>query len=118
MNSILMSLLGGVVGSVAVTYLKGLIPTVQGPVLADIDKVLLNLNPNEKASLNGVIQILQQEFPQASQGGVNLLVGALVAKYPVLAPLQPTLVAFLDSVEAEVEKDVAPQVAPAVAPKA
>ena len=112
MSHILAGLFGGILGSIVITYLQGLIPAIQAPLLADIDKVLLNLNPDEKASLNAAILILKQEFPQAANGGAALLVGALVAKYPQLAPLQPILVQFLQSVEGEVVKDLA--AAPAV----
>ena len=98
---------GGILGGVVIIYLQSLIPKIQGPLLADIDKVIAGLNPNEKAALNGAILILKQEFPQAANGGAALLVAALVAKYPQLAPLQPLLVSFLQSVEGEVLKDVA-----------
>ena len=98
---------GGILGGVVIIYLQSLIPKIQGPLLADIDKVIAGLNPNEKAALSGALLILQQEFPQAANGGAALLVSALVAKYPQLAPLQPLLVSFLQSVEGEVLKDVA-----------
>ena len=111
MSHILVGLLGGfglgVLGGFIVIYLQHILPKIQGPLLADIDKVIAGLNPNEKAALSGALLILQQEFPQAANGGAALLVSALVAKYPQLAPLQPLLVSFLQSVEGEVLKDVA-----------
>ena len=117
MSHILAGLFGGILGSIVITYLQGLIPKIQGPLLADIDKVIAGLSPNEKAALSGALLILQQEFPQAANGGAALLVSALVAKYPQLAPLQPLLVSFLQSVEGEVLKDVAAPAAQAPAVK-
>ncbi len=111
---ILAGLFGGMFGGMAVTYIQGLIAANKGPILADIDKAVSKLSANEKASLVGAVLILKQEFPEMANGGVLILVNALVSKYPALAPLQPILVSFLGSVEAEAMKDLAP--APVVPP--
>ena len=112
MNKILVDVLGPFLGSIAGTFAVNYI--IQNFnigktfILNTENKILSQINtPQKKIALIGALQILKESLPQAAAGMTNqTLVSLLVAKYPVLAPLEPDMLLLLSSVESAAAKDL------------